>query len=210
MTAVGRQDMKPLSLETISFMKIIRRRKIPVPTATTLVAPLMKQWLSLINIISNYRVMSTTINITNAAGMPITKSELLERAEIEVLFLPSSFDSIVVRWAEYLIPPEGLADGIEIITPNDDPILFDWGYDYDYHYDYNYDSNFSNFSRVYYKDGKVNKEDWLRKPTAQKPSADEYWMISRNTMHLCEDGALIWCIPNLSVGVPLGDLIMKI
>jgi len=46
MPHLGHQDMTPLSLETLCFNNIIRRQK----KKPFLVAPLMTQWLKLMNI----------------------------------------------------------------------------------------------------------------------------------------------------------------
>ena len=200
--------MKPLSLETISFKKIIRNENIPAPSSKSLTEPLMKQWSHLINIVANYRVMFTTINIMDASGMPTTKFCLLERAQDEAILLPSCFESIVVQWAEYyMIYPKGLAGGIEITSMRDDPILFDWDDDY------NYDFGGCYFTRAYYKDGKVIKEKWFsevqNQPSQQSP-AIEWWLLSRDSLSLSVDGALIWHITKFIKGeFGQEDLIMS-
>ena len=107
---LGRQDMTPLSLESLAFNKLIRNKKIR-KKKPTLVAPLMKQWLNLVNIVSDYLVIFTTTNIMDASGMPTTKCELLERGQEEAQdeALPCCFDNISLTGMG--IFPEGLAPG---------------------------------------------------------------------------------------------------
>lgn len=221
---MGRQNMTPLSLESIAFMALIRNKKIPTPTRQTLVAPLMIQWMNLLNIVGDYRVMFTTINIMHASGMQTYVGELMERVKHQAELLPRCFESVVVRWSldpielwapelieQWTYEPIGVAGGIEIITSDDATIFFGWNVGYNYSYGYG-----GYFTRVYYKDGKVIKEKWfdenfcIKNPYLQRLPAAEPWLLSRNTISLSGDGALIWHITKyIRGGLGQEDLIMS-
>jgi hypothetical protein len=195
---LGRQDMAPLSLESLAFNKLIRNKKIRKKTPT-LVAPLMKQWLNLVNIVSDYLVIFTTTNIMDASGMSTTKCELLERGQEEAQdgALPCCFDNISLTGMGLLRDWHGLAPGIELTCSREQPTLFAWGQEY------NYDIAGCSFTRVYYKDGEVIKENWFLEednsthtstPHLQQPPPVKWLLISRDALKLCVDGALIWHI----------------
>lgn len=217
MTAMGRQDMTPLTLEALAFKAIITNDEIPDPTPESLTEPLMKQWETLINMEADYRIMFTTINIMDASGMSSTKTDasgwtstkfgLLDRAKHYAELLPDCFESITVQWAEYYIEPIGLQGGIEISSRRDDPIFFDWDDEND---DFNYVGNY--FTRVYYKDGKVIKEKWFtenQNPYLAQPPPVEPWLLSRDAIGLSEDGSLIWHITKyIRGGMDQEDFIM--
>jgi hypothetical protein len=229
MFSVGRSlDMTPLSLESICFKKIIKNKNKPHPTTETLTRPLMKQWVNLLNIVSSYRINFATINITNTSGLAITNAELLERIEDEADRLPTCFERITVAWP-ILWEPAGLgpvgenlwtpatpspAEGIEISFEHYEPILFDWNDDY------NYDIAGCNFSRVFYKGGKIIKETWFREEENHLPLQTppvKQCLMSVDALSLSEDGSLIYHISKFIPRVPFSsngriqeeDLIMK-
>jgi hypothetical protein len=215
MEPMGRRNMTALSLESICFKKIIRNKKKPSPSTESLTGPLMKQWLNLINIVSTYRIMFTTINITDSSGIPVTKEELLERALDEAELLPPCFEKIVAAWYCSWSVVENLwtrdepspAGGIKITTVGYEPILFDW------EEDYNYDVGGCNFTRVFYKDGKIIKETWFREEENLHPKQSptvKQCLLSRDALSLSEDGSLIWRISKFIRGrIEQEDLIMS-
>jgi hypothetical protein len=201
---MGRQPHSPLSLESITFKKMITSKKArkQTLTSTSLTAPLMKQWTNLINRVANYRVMFTTINITDVSGIPTTKCELMVRALDKVEFLPSCLDSIVVQWMDedgwidedFVM--DGVSSGIAITSGDNDPILFEWA---DY---YNYDFVGCNYTRVYIKDGIIH-ERWFSEdenPFHQQSPAVGQHLLSRDVLSLSDDGSLIWSISKLIRG----------
>lgn len=198
--------MTPLSLESLAFNKLIRNKQIR-KKKPTLVAPLMAHWLNLLNIASDYLVMFTTAHIMDASGIPTTKCELLERAQEEARdeALPCCFDNILLTGLGEGWDMHGLASGIEITCSRDQPTLFRWGAEY------NYDVAGCSFTRIYYKDGEVIKENWFledhnsthtRGQHSQQTPAVKWMLMTRDALKLCVDGALIWHISKFIRGGP--------
>jgi hypothetical protein len=193
---LGRQDMTPLSLESLALNKLIRNKKIR-KKKPSLVAPLMKQYLRLMNIAAEYLVIFTTIQIMDDTGRPTTRCELLEmvQEEAEKEAFPCCFDKIeLTGMGMGPTPPKSLSGGIEVTCLRDHPTLFAWGVEY------NYDVAGCSFTRVYYKDGGVIKENWFleddndvnydRPESLTRPV--KWLLMSTESLTLGEDIALIW------------------
>jgi hypothetical protein len=89
------------------------------------------------------------------------------------------------------MPHDTLAAGIEVRGFRDSPTLFAWGVDY------NYDVAGCSFTRIYFKDGGVIKENWFLEDrrcdgSEPLPHPVKWLKMSTESLTLGEDIALIW------------------